>query len=236
MAEFEETRFFTVKVEKENETRDIILKVYNALKEKGHNPVSQIAGYLLSGDPTSVSYTHLDVYKRQDLDPLPKPSIDTCMGLERIASVLQGVDSNFDTDLFVPLTEKVREIAGIRPNDSDGVFPSRVIADHIRACTFLAADGVHPSNEGRGYVMRRILRRAVRFGRVLGIKKLFLAQLVPVVTATMGDAYPELREKEEYIQDILAKDEERFLSTLEGGQARAQEMCIRDREGTCVWQ
>ncbi len=140
-----------------------------------------------------------------DLDPLPKPSIDTGMGLERIASVLQGVDSNFDTDLFVPLTEKVREIAGIKPNDSDGVFPSRVIADHIRACTFLAADGVHPSNEGRGYVMRRILRRAVRFGRVLGIKKLFLAQLVPVVTATMGDAYPELREKEEYIQDILAK-------------------------------
>ncbi len=159
-----------------------------------------------------------------DLDPLPKPSIDTGMGLERIASVLQGVDSNFDTDLFVPLTEKVREIAGIKPNDSDGVFPSRVIADHIRACTFLAADGVHPSNEGRGYVMRRILRRAVRFGRVLGIKKLFLAQLVPVVTAIMGDAYPELREKEEYIQDILAKDEERFLSTLEGGQARAQEI------------
>ncbi len=162
-----------------------------------------------------------------DLGPLPKPSIDTGMGLERIASVLQGASSNFDTDLFVPIIEKVKEIAGIKANSPAAVFPSRVIADHIRACTFLAADGVHPSNEGRGYVMRRILRRAVRFGRVLGIKKLFLAQLVPVVTGLMGDAYPELNKKEGYIQDILSRDEERFLNTLEGGQARAQEI-IKD--------
>ena len=159
-----------------------------------------------------------------DVIPLPKPSIDTGLGLERIGSVLQGAASNFDTDLFIPIIDKVRQIAGFGKQGPEGVFPARVIADHVRACTFLAADGVRPSNEGRGYVMRRILRRAVRFGKVLGVEKPFLAQLVPVVTSLMGDAYPELKEKEDYIKDTLTRDEERFLTTLEGGQARAQEL------------
>ena len=158
------------------------------------------------------------------LTPLQKPSIDTGMGLARIASVLQGADTNYGTDLFIPIIDRVRQIAKVSPKDPNGIFPSRVIADHIRACTFLAADGVHPSNEGRGYVMRRILRRAVRFGKVLGIEEPFLSELVPVVTDIMGDAYPELREKEEYVKRILTQDEERFLNTLEDGQGRAWEI------------
>lgn len=158
------------------------------------------------------------------LTPLAKPSIDTGMGLERMASVLQGGGTNYDTDLFLPIIGKVRQSAGISLETQDQVFASRVIADHIRACTFLAADGVHPSNEGRGYVMRRVLRRAVRFGRMLGIKRPFLAELVPVVIRIMGDAYPELREREDYIKGILTRDEERFLSTLEDGQERASQI------------
>ncbi len=158
------------------------------------------------------------------LTPLPKPSIDTGMGLERIASVLQGVDSNFDTDLFVPLIRKVWQISGLDGETPNQVFASRVIADHARACTFLASDGVHPSNEGRGYVMRRILRRAMRFGQVIGIKRPFLADLVPVVVDIMGSAYPELHEKERFIMDVLTRDEEKFLVTLESGQSKAIEI------------
>ena len=159
-----------------------------------------------------------------NLTPLPKPSIDTGMGLERIASVLQGADSNFDIDLFVPIIAKVWEIAGAKGESPDEIFASRVIADHVRACTFLACDGVYPSNEGRGYVMRRILRRAVRFGRVLGINEPFLAELVPVVVGVMEDAYPELQEKQEFIMSVLTQDEEKFLITLESGQAKASEI------------
>ncbi|HAF66303.1 MAG TPA: alanine--tRNA ligase, partial [Clostridiales bacterium UBA9857] len=158
------------------------------------------------------------------LSPLAKPSIDTGMGLERIASVLQGASTNYDTDLFLPIIDKVRQIAGTPFETQDHVFASRVIADHIRACTFLAADGVHPSNEGRGYVMRRVLRRAVRFGRMLGIQRPFMAELVPVVVDIMGDAYPEVSTKAEYIMQILTRDEQRFLNTLEDGQLRAAQL------------
>lgn len=159
-----------------------------------------------------------------NLSPLAKPSIDTGMGLERIASVLQGASTNYDTDLFLPIIDKVRQIAGTPFETQDHVFASRVIADHIRACTFLAADGVHPSNEGRGYVMRRVLRRAVRFGRMLGIQRPFMAELVPVVVDIMGDAYPEVSTKAEYIMQILTRDEQRFLNTLEDGQLRAAQL------------
>lgn len=156
-----------------------------------------------------------------NLSPLPRPSIDTGMGLERIASVLQGVDTNYETDLFVPIIAKIEEMTGRKAGEDAPVFPFRVIADHIRSCVFLAADGVHPSNEGRGYVMRRILRRAVRFGQELGLREPFLAGLVPVVAQVMKDAYPELEPKTEYVQRVLTLDEERFLSTLEEGQKRA---------------
>lgn len=156
------------------------------------------------------------------MTPLPKPSIDTGMGLERIASVLQGTDTNYGSDLFVPIIEKIEAISEKRAGDGVEVFPFRVIADHIRSSVFLAADGVQPSNEGRGYVMRRILRRAVRFGQVLGIEHPFMGLLVPSVVEIMGDAYPELKEKQDYIIQLLTQDETRFLNTLEDGQKRAQ--------------
>ncbi len=124
------------------------------------------------------------------LEPLPRPSIDTGMGLERIASVMQGVPSNFDTDLFRPLIRATEELTGRRYEDGERGFPFRVIADHARACTFLIADGVLPSNEGRGHVLRRILRRAVRFGRILGLREPFLHRLVDTVGEVMGDATP----------------------------------------------
>jgi alanyl-tRNA synthetase len=158
------------------------------------------------------------------MSPLPKPSIDTGMGLERVAALLQGAETSFDTDLFVPIIERIEEIAGKVAGAGAPAFPFRVIADHIRSCVFLASDGVQPSNEGRGYVMRRILRRAVRFGRQLGIERPFMAELVPVVAGLMKDAYPELDEKREYIERLLREDEARFLNTLEEGQKRAADL------------
>ena len=155
------------------------------------------------------------------MSPLPRPSIDTGLGLERVASVLQGADTNYDTDLFAPIISKVEGISGKKAGDGAPVFPFHVIADHIRSCVFLAADGVQPSNEGRGYVMRRILRRAVRFGRVLGIERPFMSELVPVVCGLMKDAYPEVEDKREYIERLLTQEEIRFLNTLEEGQTRA---------------
>ena len=129
------------------------------------------------------------------MTPLPRPSIDTGMGLERITSVIQGVDSNFDTDLLRKLITHIEEITGKTYEGGQQGFPFRVIADHSRSCTFLISDGVLPSNEGRGYVLRRILRRAVRFGKSLGLEKPFLYQMVPVVGELMGEAYPEVLQR-----------------------------------------
>ncbi|MGI6643802.1 MAG: alanine--tRNA ligase [Bacillota bacterium] len=156
--------------------------------------------------------------------PLPKPSIDTGLGLERVASVLQGADTNYGSDLFVPIIEKIEDICHKRQGRDAPVFPFRVIADHIRACVFLASDGVQPSNEGRGYVMRRILRRAVRFGRVLGISEPFLGLLVPVVRDIMGNAYPEVCHNENYIAELLSQEETRFHISLDEGQRHADEI------------
>jgi alanyl-tRNA synthetase len=158
------------------------------------------------------------------LTPLPKPSIDTGMGLERITSVLQGKTSAFDTDLFVPIIEEIEKISGKKAGQEAEVFPFRVIADHARACAFLASDGVMPSNEGRGYVMRRILRRAVRFGLELGITEPFIYRMVPVIVEIMGSAYPELSQKKDYIGELVRVDEVRFQSTLQDGQRRADSM------------
>mgnify|MGYP000309279353 FL=1 len=165
------------------------------------------------------------------LTPLPKPSIDTGMGLERISSIMQGVDSNFDTDLIKPLIHEVEKITGKTYFSDDRGFPFRVIADHARACTFLISDGVLPSNEGRGYVLRRILRRAVRFGKLLGIDDLFLYKLVPVVVQIMGEAYPELASNEEHISKIIRFEEERFRETLNDGMKVVQDIIqgIRQR-------
>lgn len=148
------------------------------------------------------------------LNPLPKPSIDTGMGLERVAAVMQGVHSNYEIDLFQNLLHAAAKATG-HPDTST---PSlRVIADHIRSCAFLIADGVLPSNEGRGYVLRRIIRRAIRHGHKLGAVEPFFHKLVDALDAEMGEAYPELREAREQIARVLLKEEEQFARTLDHG-------------------
>jgi alanyl-tRNA synthetase len=146
--------------------------------------------------------------------PLPKPSVDTGAGLERLAAVMQGVHSNYDIDLFKSLIAAAAEATGTREMASPSL---RVIADHIRACTFLVADGIVPSNEGRGYVLRRIVRRAVRHGYKLGQSGLFFFKLVPAVVTVMGEAFPELVAKSEQIARVLKAEEERFAETLAAG-------------------
>src|SRR3989454_1433268 len=148
------------------------------------------------------------------LTPLPKPCVDTGMGLERLAAVLQGVHSVYDIDLFRDLIAAAMKLTGA----VDLASPSlKVIADHIRACAFLVVDGVIPSNEGRGYVLRRIARRAIRHGYKLGQTKPFFAKLVPHLSKLMGDAYPELPLKQEHVVRVLQTEEERFAETLENG-------------------
>jgi len=158
------------------------------------------------------------------LTPLPRPSVDTGAGLERIAAVLQGEDSNFHTDLFLPLLEAVAELVG-KPYDRGPAGASyRVLADHARAVSFLLADGVVPSNEGRGYVLRRILRRAVRHAWLLGRREPTLAPLTEVVALQLGRVYPELVEKAAQIRQWTVAEEERFLETIEGGLKRMDEL------------
>ncbi len=155
------------------------------------------------------------------MNPLPKPSVDTGMGLERISAVLQGVHSNYEIDLFQNLIRAAARETGV-PFSMDE--PSlKVIADHIRACSFLIADGVMPSNDGRGYVLRRIIRRAIRHGYKLGQKGLFFHRLVTDLVAEMGDAYPELRAKQALIEDELKKEEIKFAETLDKGMALLEE-------------
>jgi alanyl-tRNA synthetase len=150
------------------------------------------------------------------LVPLPKPSVDTGMGLERVAAVMQGVHSNYDIDLFKALIREAAEITGTRDLDSPSL---RVIADHIRACTFLIIDGVVPSNEGRGYVLRRIIRRAIRHGYKLGQTQPFFYKLVPTLVREMGDYYTELVQGAARAAEILAQEESRFAETLTTGMA-----------------
>ena len=152
------------------------------------------------------------------MSPLPKPSIDTGMGLERLAAVLQGVHSNFDTDLIRPIIGRVEDLAGLAygADDSKNVA-FRVIADHARATAFLMADGVLPSNEGRGYVLRRIMRRALRYGRLLDLKTPFLPAVTAKVVELMGEVYPELMEAQTLIDQVVTNEEERFAETLDHG-------------------
>ncbi len=156
--------------------------------------------------------------EKGNLRPLPKGCIDTGMGLERIAAVMQGVPSNYDTDLFKPIMKKIEEISGkgYKENEETEVA-FKVIADHVRAATFLIAEGLIPSNEGRGYVLRRIIRRAQRFGKILGIGEPFLFNLVDSVIQEYGEIYPEIQKEKENIKKILKFEEEKFLNTLETG-------------------
>ena len=159
------------------------------------------------------------------LTPLPKPSVDTGAGLERIAAVMQGEDDNFHTDVFLPLIERVGELVGRSYDRSTDERASyRVLADHARAVSFLLADGVYPSNEGRGYVLRRILRRAVRHAWLLGRREPTLATMTETVVRQLGDIYPELTRKAGEIREITEAEERRFLETIEGGLRRLEEI------------
>ncbi|MGE3524172.1 MAG: alanine--tRNA ligase, partial [Candidatus Dadabacteria bacterium] len=152
------------------------------------------------------------------LNPLPNPSIDTGMGLERITAVLQGVKSNYETDLLRGIITKVEEISGkTYGEDSSADVSMRVIADHGRAVTFLISDGVFPSNEGRGYVLRRILRRAVRHAKMLGIEEPCLYRIAARVKDIMSDAYPELEERIGFVEEVVKNEEERFFETIDRG-------------------
>ncbi len=161
------------------------------------------------------------------LTPLPRPSIDTGMGLERVASILQGVDSNYEIDLFQPIFQAIWKAAKVKAEERKertNRTAAQVIADHIRAAVFMCFDGVVPSNEGRGYVMRKIVRRALRFGRKLGIEGLFFADLAPAVLEAMGDQYPELKGELARIQKVLHREEQQFSQTL-GAGLRILEAC-----------
>ncbi len=151
-----------------------------------------------------------------DRVPLPKPSIDTGMGLERISAVLQGVHDNYDTDLFKALIAASVDATGVKP-EGEARFSHRVIADHLRSTSFLIADGVLPSNEGRGYVLRRIMRRAMRHAHLLGAKDPLMYRLVPALVRQMSDAYPELSRGQSLITETLKLEETRFRKTLENG-------------------
>ncbi|WP_372956468.1 alanine--tRNA ligase [Marinobacter sp.] len=170
-------------------------------------------------------------YNRQangDMLPLPKPSVDTGMGLERITAVLQGVHSNYEIDLFQDLLKSASDVLGGAATTEASL---RVVADHIRSCAFLIADGVMPSNEGRGFVLRRIIRRAARHGNKLGATQPFFYKLVDALVSLMGEAYPQLRSSQKQIEKVLLQEEEQFAKTLDKG-LRLLEQDIADLKGT----
>ncbi|OGW42002.1 MAG: alanine--tRNA ligase, partial [Nitrospirae bacterium GWD2_57_9] len=166
------------------------------------------------------------------LTPLPKPSIDTGMGLERLSAVVQGVKSNFETDLFQPIIRQIAAVAGVPYHkDQQADISYQVIADHLRAMTFLISDGVLPSNEGRGYVLRRVIRRASRYGKLIGVEKPFLFKLTGVVVDEMREAYPELVDSREHVARVVLLEEERFATTLTSGLALLNETVAKIKAG-----
>ncbi|NTV51757.1 MAG: alanine--tRNA ligase [Candidatus Firestonebacteria bacterium] len=170
-------------------------------------------------------FTQYDRQADGTLQALPQKNIDTGMGLERLASVMQGVPTNFDTDLFQPLIQAIAQETMVRyGKDVKSDASMKVIADHVRASVFLIFDGILPGNEGRGYVLRRVMRRALRHGKLLGLHEPFLNKLVPQVVAMMGDAYPELAERREHIVAVIKGEEERFQHTLDAGLAILNDM------------
>lgn len=174
-------------------------------------------------------------YNREEggkLTPLPRKNIDTGMGLERISRVIQNVPSNFETDLFMPVIQKAASIAGVEYGKDEATDISlRVIADHVRATIFCITDAVMPSNVGRGYVLRRIIRRATLKGKSLGLEELFLERLIPVVVEIMGGAYPELKEREEHICRTVRAEEQKFRRTLDLGLQKLEESIDRLTSG-----
>ncbi len=180
------------------------------------------AKYVNAGVPECIEIWNLVFiqYNRDEsgkLNDLPAKHVDTGMGFERVCAVLQNKKSNYDTDVFTPLINKIEVISSIKYKAKDHQIAMRVIADHIRALTFAIADGAVPGNEGRGYVLRRILRRAARYGRKLNLNEPFLFQLVTVISETMGGVFPEVNEKKEYVQKVIKAEEESFNATLDRG-------------------
>lgn len=168
-----------------------------------------------------------------ELLPLKFKNVDTGMGFERICAILQGVKSNYDTDVFAPIIQKIAEFSNIPYDQGKSGTPHRVIADHLRALSFAIADGALPSNEGRGYVLRRILRRASRFARLLGSKEAFIYKLVPVLVETMGDAFPEIQERADFVSEVIRAEEERFIRTLDAGLDRFDKI-VQELRGDSV--
>ena len=181
----------------------------------------------------NLDFTQFNKTKDGSYEPLEKKNIDTGAGLERLASVIQQKESNFETDLLFPIMQRVIDVCHGDYNNKEQKIAVKVIGDHIRAVTMMIGDGILPSNEGRGYVLRRILRRAVRFGRVLGIEEAFLADLVDIVIDMYKEAYPELAERKELIKTVIATEEAQFSATLAQGLELLNAM-IEDADGAGV--
>jgi len=178
--------------------------------------------YVNAGTPECIEIWNLVFiqYNRDEngrLHDLPSKHVDTGMGFERVCAVLQNKDSNYDTDVFSPLIDEVSKLSGVKYEKEEDRIPMRVIADHIRALTFAIADGAVPGNEGRGYVLRRILRRAARYGRKINLVEPFLFQLVDILTTNIGDVFPEIIDKKDYIKKVIKGEEESFNATLDRG-------------------
>src|SRR5437773_2336902 len=193
--------------------RDLNLDTFKRLSEEGH---------LL--EIWNLVFMQYDQQADGSRSPLPAPSVDTGAGLERLAAVMQHVPSNYDTDLFAPIIERAVEVVGKKYDRGPGGASYRVLADHARAVALLLADGVYPSNEGRGYVLRRILRRAVRHAWLLGRREPTLVQLVHTVSGLMGNVYPELVQKRSHLESVTRAEEERFFDTIEGGLERLEQL------------
>jgi alanyl-tRNA synthetase len=195
------------------------------------DPATQAATYadLVEGvNGTNARYIELwnNVFMQSErlstgeLKPLKNQNVDTGMGFERIVSVIQGSGSNYETDVFQPIISRIAELTGVAYSKGPEGTPHRVIADHVRALSFAIADGATPGNEGRGYVLRRILRRGSRFARNLGQRESFIWKLVQTLADTMGEAYPELVQRRAYIEQVIRAEEERFMRTLDQGLDR----------------
>lgn len=178
--------------------------------------------YVNAGTPECIEIWNLVFiqYNRDEsgkLHELPAKHVDTGMGFERVCAVLQNKSSNYDTDIFMPLINEIVKLSGVKYENEEDKIPMRVIADHIRALTFAIADGAVPGNEGRGYVLRRILRRAARYGRKINLKEPFLFKLVDILVSTMGSVFPEIKEKQDYVKKVIKAEEESFNATLDRG-------------------
>lgn len=193
-------------------------------KEPGHKCGINVDGCSRHIEIWNLVFIQFNREEDSSLHELPSKHIDTGMGFERVVRLIQKSDSNYATDLFEPIIKQVEKLSGKKYEYGSGGTPFRVIADHIRALVFAITDGAFPSNEGRGYVVRRLLRRAYRFGRKLDFSEPFLYKMVPVVIDIMGDAFPEITQRREYVEQIIKSEEERFDQTLELGLEKISQM------------